>query len=1147
MNFLTNILNNATTRYLDTQVMKRSPNEAMLLRLFNQDELDLRVISTPVSRFLLNNHIEKLQSVGYGDFSKVSELVQSILMTALYNVAKAIYPDKMQALKENREVEPISFDQFSSDALQHVFRIIRAELIQVDEKVFSGFAPEKALFSPLSQQILDLLIPSNSGILDNWVVRPIIDGILSEELLRLYKTFFWKPVGKEDRPSIELDDFAGLIASCLDSLSAGVATNILSEMRVAPGLEALIHSLSSKFTPTLQEVMTQIFPLLMGISQDNLCNLSTALLLKGIVNIILADGIRRDLTLQETVEVVASFLRNRLFDQLLIINAKREAGFQIKRKDFEPCAKELFEALFSYDPLLCQLLLRRFPQVIKWLSVYLKEFEVALNTNQDREPVKGRLRSLLGELVKDELGEEGIQLSKDLSTFLGVEDVVTQLENICLHVGDAVLHHAEVFLRKRDAYQILAQLIAPLADVEDESLETCLKGLIPCFLGDDVQSENFKNYFRKQIAGIIFTVITNALEKGAEKGDVADALYYALQGLIAQFRKNDEQMPSGIINFLFRTKNNQQGLEDYLPLPKRLAEKLSLAVRSTFLPKMLEVLHRDTHLWIDTKADLRDSLDNDRMAELATVLGHFVEQFLPFFLREKSLDVSQALLGVTSSYLVQPPDLITQDNLKLGEEALKPHQIWQQWLSHAFEGLGVHSNKNNKLLFRFIRRYTEGFLLVLFINFKECLENSEKEHVLATKNLLEEGQEHFGTINRIKSSLREGRASKVAPEILIHHFSLDERLHPVMDLSSPSRAVQFYKVLSADLLKVMNLDDGVGLPAPTFLKPIVWELFEDLLLPRIVESLVDQIKSPDAIHHYLHSLLNAVSSSINDASDEISEEEIEPYDDDLQEEIEQLSGALLQELLGLQPTIAMPVLRFRKIQKRLGVSVGQSIRRALEQYTTLELVDLLIYSSMEALHKGRWVSKKSIRAHRGRKRAKLPEPNEKAERFFPIKLNEEGVEVKGWDFGFPKNRQAKIQVESAKTQARAELNQTVTIELQEMIHQQADLSIHDGIEGIWGEIQKSFDEAIRTVFGREGRKLKRHLDHICRVMWRYALYPLLLAVTFPLRKIGSAIFKVYYSHQARARVEDVGHPIHQNFFLHSLERVIHDLAEKSVP
>jgi hypothetical protein len=439
---------------------------------------------------------------------------------------------------------------------------------------------------------------------------------------------------------------------------------------------------------------------------------------------------------------------------------------------------------------------------------------------------------------------------------------------------------------------------------------------------------------------------------------------------------------------------------------------------------------------------------------------------------------------------------------------------------------------------------------MLFIRFKECLITIQEEedsdaqvHVHAAKILLDEGQEHFGTINRIKSSLREKRAFKVPREVLTHHFSIENTLHRVMDVSKPSLAVSFYKELSYDLLRVMQLDDSVGLPAPAFLKPIVWELFEDLLLPTIVESLVDQIKSPDAIHHYLLSLLSAVKSSIKEAGGDHEEQVL--FEGDLQKDIEELSGALLQELLGLQPTVAMPIFRYRKIRERLGSAVGQSIRGALEQFSTLDLVDLLIKISMSALHPGRWVSRHAVRNIKKKRKNQLPQAETSAERFLPIRINEDGVEEMGWDFHFPKNREAKREMQEATERRREQLKQTVTVELEEMIHQQADISIQDALHGIWDDIQCAFDQAIKTVFGREGKRLKRRLDYLSHMVWRYVLFPLLKGITYPFRKIASALFKVYYKYQARARVEDVGHPIHQNFFLHSLEKVVHSLAQKS--
>lgn len=1151
MNIVNGVINYLGAKTLNSQVDKKIKHEALLFQLFGRDEFDLKTYSTPVSRYLLNNHGNTLTGFGYGDFQKISELVQAIQIGALYNVASALYPEEMDQLNEGKPIDqPIAFEAFTFKALRHIFTMIRSELVELDETFYAGAVPEEDLFVPLAENIIDLLFPSSSGFWDDWCIRPLLVKVIPQALCGLYKDYFWKSSYAKDPSALKIDDFAGIIASALDLLCGGIAQKINEEEGSAPGLKEFLSLLASKFSIPLQETIVPIFPLLQTVTQERFHALCSSLLLKGIMNIVQTEEREGALTLEETISFASKSIRNLFFNQFLIVKGKREAGEIVDRDDFDPLARELIFILFSYDPQLVRLSLRRFPQLVVLLSTYLMDFEASLNINGDREPIRGRLRALLEELVQDQMNRPDMQLTKDLSIYLGVEAVVTQLENMCLHIGEAVLSYAEKFIAKVDSYKHLSKLIAPHLEGNASHIRHFLRGLIPSFLGNDVQSEHFKNYFKFQIAGIIFSVITNALEKGAKKHGVENALYYAIQGLLGEFRKDEELRSQGLIHFLFHTEEHQQGLEDYIPLPKPLSTKLAHAISTSFLPKMLWVLRTDSHLWIDQKEELREQLDNDRMAELSRVLGRFVEQFLPYFLSDKSADVAKALLNVISAYLIVPPGDSMQGSLTFDEEELKPHDIWQQWLTNTFHGLGSHRSRNNRVLFRFVKRYTEGFLLMLFIRFKECLQNIQDEensdaqvHVHAAKTLLDEAQRHFGEINRIKSSLREKRAFKVPREVLTHHFSIGEQLHRVLDISKPQLAVGFYKELSEDLLQVMGLDDTVGLPAPAFLKPIVWELFEDLLLPTIVESLVDQIKSPDAIHHYLLSLLSAVKSSITDADGDIEERML--FEGELQNDLEELSGALLQELLGLQPTVAMPLLRYRKIRERLGSAVGQSIRGALEQFSTLDLVDLLIKSSLPALHPGRWVSRHGVRTYKRKHRNQLPPSDASAERFLPIRVNEEQVEEKGWDFHFPKNREEKREVQEATERRRADLKRTVTVELEEMIHQQADISIQDALHGIWDDIQSAFDAAIKAVFGREGRKLKDRLDHLCHMMWRYVLFPLLKGITYPFRKIASALFKVYYKYQARARVEDVGHPIHQNFFLHSLEKVIHSLAQKS--
>lgn len=1139
----------AASYLVNAQVKNKPRNEDVLMRLFGWETLDFRSISGPLSNVLHARFGNNLRELGFGERRQITDLVQSILVISSYNIATTVYHEEVQRLERGEEVEAVPFEKFIADAIQHVFLLARDELIEIDEAVSCGVEPQAQLFSSLASQVLNFLIPENSG-WTNWIIRPFLVNALSELLVQLYKKHFWKPSYNEDSGEVNLDEFEGIIATCMGPLCQGISDSLVKEEEAFQVEHELLEGISSSFVQPLHRLLIDVFPLAHSISVEQLQSLCSALLLRGIRNIARANQQQECDTFDEKMVVVVKYFRDRIFDHFLIINAKRESGERIKDKDFEPLAREFFETILSHDPQLSTLILRRFPQVIQFLTGPLHEFEESLHVNQNRAPDKERLRCLLGELVQDKLKEGESLLSEDLSRYLGVEEVVTQMENMCLHIGEAVLHHVEKFFSQRKSTKVLAHLLAPHFGGNAKMIKPVIHGLIPCIFGNDLQADCFKAFLKAQIAGVLFTVITNALEKGAERGDVADALFHGIDRLLSQFRKRTEEMPEGILTFFFVTEERPLGLKEYLPLPELLASKLSDAIGFSLLPRMLDILHKDSHLWIDGKDELREELDNDKMEELSRVLGRFVEQFLPYFLSEKSSVVAEALLGVTSSYLLQAPGQLTEESLSLNlEKEERPHAIWNRWLSQFFLRLGDRRNKNNRMLFSFIHKYTEGFLLKLFGNLRVCLERLDEsdseaqEHVHAAKILLEEGREHFKKVNEIKSSLREEQASKVSHKILVDHFALNTSLHPVLDSSRPSLSVGFYKEMGTYLLEVMDLDAKVGLPAPNFLKPIVWELFEDLLLPRIVESLIEEYKSTDAIHHYLHSLLTAVRESIENPNEE--QEEVLLYEGELQDEIEDLSGAFLQELLGLQPTIAMPLLRYRKIQKLLGRAVGQSLRRALERFTTLDLFDRLIQSALPSLHKGRWVSKRAMAEYKRGKKAKLPEAEPVAERFLPIKINEEGIEVKGWDFGFPRTEKAKKKAKKESEEARAQITHSVTVELEEMIKQQADLSIDAAIHGVWNDIQVSFDESLALTFGPEGKGLKKKLDHVCAILWKFVFYPFLLGITFPFRKAAVSLLKIYYRQQAKARVEDVGHPIHQNFFLRSIERITRQLASKS--
>lgn len=415
----------------------------------------------------------------------------------------------------------------------------------------------------------------------------------------------------------------------------------------------------------------------------------------------------------------------------------------------------------------------------------------------------------------------------------------------------------------------------------------------------------------------------------------------------------------------------------------------------------------------------------------------------------------------------------------------------------------------------------------------------EPPQVEAVKGVLEVAHAHMERVNLVTNNLRAKNSIEVPEEVLLDHFLLHHELHPLLNAQDPAESVMYLRDFSRKLNELLGLHHENEIPAPDFFKPLLHEWIQHLM-PIIWQELLKVAKSPEALESYLHSLLVSIRSPLEkEGNDPVI------YEGAVQEEIELVSGRLLQELIGLHPSVAQPLIRYRGVSELVGRAVGQSLRGALEKYSLQELLNQLIKNSLPSLHPGRWISEEAWQTWKETKVMPPLNPDAAAERFFPLRVNKDGEMEHGWNFGFPRTPKAREERDAADKENGVERKRKVRHELKDSIAQQAKLSIDAGARGLWNDFQKSFDQAFAEIFGADGAELKKVLDKLCGILWKFLIQPLFKVLAFPIKKFLVVLLGYYCSIQARARVQEIAHPIHQNVLLQSLDSIVNFLSARA--
>lgn len=1055
----------------------------------------------------------------------------TVLVYVLHNLSLKIYTNEM-ALKPG---ETITFDRFIADVVDYLYGIFSKGIAKLND----NDKITQDSFQTLAEELCLDIIPYKTG--------SIIIPLIRDKLFDGYSSLFLKANSEEvtkKEKFILSQDFLDLLAFSIGNAQLQKEKMYLRSLTQTDELfltlSSLINGLVRDNSKELERKLREQMPALENLSTERLGLAIQATVLK-----LLGNALRNtEASLGSPEDILArpwEYARN-VFAQMFDNANKLYQNEKFSKPDhYKAGISNIARILLDRDPLV-DFVLKRCPDLCEMLFQKVQEFHQAFKLD-DRAEYEQHLRVVLWDSAELKKLNPGLDIpdvpDESSSNLLGTEKFVKQMRNIFDNfIGPMGLKYIQGM---------------------DSSGQKAKEWALAIF--NKQENSPIHQFLKKNIADLLFKMLVILLEKGKNEPGATknSALFHALRLILKAFSEKSPQL--GGFNFPLNDADRFQLTKDFQPLAQALVEllctrhgkllslplpaseinKLIESIKKEYLPAFLCNMYETSHAWIHSKqvpiAGLKKIYSNQRLPEAAKFLSEFVTQFLPFYLRIETKTSNSFVVDSMKDLMLTPGQ---------SEDHLKQFKVM---MHTAIKKLGTSPDKEIALPFEFIGKYVEPFLLHIFYNVASALKNIDNayiEHsnqhegaptVRIAKIFVDEACDHYSKVNSIKELLRQSHASQVPDAEMRTRFAA--RLHPL--LADDGREAEYHKKISGKFLPLILR--GEKIPAPDFLEKGVWNLLETGILPLIAGSLIYESKAPHSIQNYLNSLLKLIME--NWEKDKQGSKKLNEFstlfNDPLQREIESLLGDLLQELIGLQPSLAQPFIHFRSLWKRAGHEMGQSLRSAMEHSRLHELFEQMICNALPFLHEGAWVTAGDMERYEKGAWPRFDDVSN-ADLFFPVSQNEAGVKTKGWDFQFAKDK-AEYQAQQDKwAEDRAKLRTELDERLAKMIEYQGYRSFDATLKTLWNDFQISLDKAIDAAFGKAGARLKKILDAIFNFIWNYGLKHILEIVFYPIKKIIEAILHRYFIHQANVRVGDVASPIHQNLFLHALDKTVDFLA-----
>lgn len=1131
---------------------RKSEGEAYLSHLVGEEIIDgIHQYDQVLNKALAIFDIEKY----LGNTSEA--FTNCILPILIANLSHSAFP---------QAASKITAENLTTGIITTTLNEILGQLYTIDEAITNGELFEPALFVNFEETVLNLLLPC----IGTWVqqgevsyIHNKIRGPLRTILYNIYSKFLMDASSKNSDQITEAPDsikiwpiveepIQKIAIHCLHSLAI---TTIEEEENyfleqyensdLTEILDLFIEPLAKRLHPKIPSFFKKL-------KKEEFEKILKALSLKLIGNILRNSVSQKQLlSTDQILKTLFEYFKNLISTEFQRIN-QLETRQVIQQADYEPIIENLLSTILN-DKRVSDWVLKKFPIIKNLGAEFLFDLHEKFKTDLS-ESYKDRLRDFLwDETVFKEACPGAVKIPTDKKSnaeIIGTEEIVSQFYSITqtlaeLLVDQLVLEGQNPVLQKTIFDKISEAIQLKHNPLTNPIFNVCFE----IILNEDEVNINIRDFIKKWLGDSFFKWAVILIEKGGEVEGVKSrdkALFFATKFLLASLHphflssqkslQSSEEKTNEELNKIFWPISDElirilQEDEGYFPFPKVIDEYLTNELKSSWLPSLIGYLYKGFNQEINQTLEYREELSkiyhHHRTSEMIHLLSQYIKQLTPNFLLNNSELISGLLLDPLHQLLPLP------------KEQLK---IMQQLLQKFFLGLGENESEEIQVLFEFLQKYVEAFILKKFLYFSNSTKDADSEDKKTKIALLcfEKAKEHFKAINEYKNKIGQKHASRIPYEVMSKHFRQIQILHPALDEPDPAcndptmNKREFYKPLIARILPIFDVNSKADLPAPSFLQPTLWLLVIEMLMPIVAEQLFTLMMEPHSLHKYLQALLKSINQSLK-----VTNEQSNPsfqlkrnYEDSFQEELEDNLGSLILELVGLQPMMLKG--SFNAFKDRVGKVSGESMRKMIDQETLLQLFDRL-FQLTALLHPGGWANTINYTVSKQANAVPLLDPN--GDVFVPIK--EDGEQ--GWDFKLPKNKEELEQATRDRAQWNEQTKDSVEQELSGMIEQQAYLSLQSALNELWRKIQENMDQSIKDTFGDLGAKFKDTLDQLCRFIWRYVLYPILKIVLFPFKKVTKLIFKGYCNKQAKMRVGDIESKIHRNLMIKILDEMVNIL------
>ncbi|KAF3362775.1 hypothetical protein PHSC3_000634 [Chlamydiales bacterium STE3] len=1117
------------------------------------------------------------------DASKIKRIAENLVLHILVNFAKECFSEKPS---QNISKE-VFFGKIGSFLLKEIWTHVYA----IDNAVLTEDSIDDKQFERLASRLLDIGLPkeqdsywasfvtnSEKMLAKSFMLKPLKNFLAANYrkfLLReVTETLESTPIFTEENKNA-LEGLVDLTKKGFSFLINEFAKHIISEENLF--FKKTIHSeeIPAILQVILQPVTKRIKSLLPPNYQDLLLEDSEAVpnVISALIMTILS-GIGRNILQKKPIDQDAD--ASMIFSEILLslseafhesyteaLSLSEEKG-RTKAKYFQPIIEKMLFTLLPDHKDFFELIYRRFPELIHSMSEVVMDLALSAKI-KNREKYKQKLRVLLWDSKKilnehPTLTEIPKVPNEQLSKAFQNEDLLKNIGYFCKVLSEKSVEGIKSLISNEELIHDIVVEAFPMLE-EPELVVSIVIGGGQALLSGKKSTETAILFIQGWIRSLLFKGFVHFLENSYDKKkpQVKFLLLNAFKKLISvsslhltTIRANlanmdqDAANPShhffipfakDLMRLFFADKKGKRTFKDVLPLPIWLHSFVERSIIYQALPMFMNKCYHEVLLWDREKENHKKTLyqlfDNNRANETARVLSHFIPEAITSLLELSSETLAEDFLNLIKTSIKIPSNTAT----------LSSH------LAFFLKTLGSDKHDFSKL-WEFMTFYSEGILLKVFAIFFTKIAKMEQAHLedlseshegdLKITLILEMmglSKKHFEMINMVKKIVQKKSASPV-DNVMIGEFRAAKFLHKAIE--DPSERQKEFRKYSDGFLGLLGINQQETLPLPSPVKMSLWSLLEEHLLPKLCQVIFDKIKDPLTVSKVVLNSLISLNQSLDRLQGPRSQNNVnEVPDDHLQRELAEISGDLMNALVNLQPSLLVKkFLSDDSLKNLIGKAVANSIRGTIEEFSTLELVDLLIENSLPSLHPGIWSDKKLSLPVKRKKDVK--------DHFIPLRKRANGEMKKGYDFSFPHTKTEEDLQKKREQVEQVRVSSEIVKELSGMLSKQSKITLSALFSSMWNHFQSILDREIKENFGDFGVEIKQHLDSCFHTLFSFFIYPTVKIVAFPLIKLTWALLKYYFDWQAKLRSRDIESKLNENLFFTICESLLALLRKRDV-